>query len=151
LTYADSGSPEAPATALLSPLPIRPARDIRQPPKESPRGELTAKERQLLNWVNENLPKSTQPATDLSQSCASGLVLFRLIERLSGKITGVPDALFMVSLDDEDSFEGLFKLFDIMLENNISTEDVSMTDVHSGDAKSIVQLVESIKAWSTSH
>ncbi|KZT60847.1 hypothetical protein CALCODRAFT_480491 [Calocera cornea HHB12733] len=135
---------EARIAEPASPLPPRPTREQRQP---RPKG-LNPHDQQLLDWVNANLPKSTPQATDVSQSFASGLVLFRLVEKISGKVQGVPDALFMASLDSEDSFEGLFQLFDIMVENGISTADVSMTDIHTGNAKSITQLVEAIKLWS---
>ncbi|KZP00305.1 hypothetical protein CALVIDRAFT_595672 [Calocera viscosa TUFC12733] len=135
---------EARIAEPISPLPPRPNRDNRQP-RAKP---MSAHDQQLLDWVNATIPKSMPQATDLSQSFASGLVLFRLVEKISGKVQGVPDALFMASLDSEDSFEGLFKLFDIMVENGVSTADVSMTDIHTGNVKGITQLIEAIKAWS---
>ncbi|EJU06671.1 hypothetical protein DACRYDRAFT_113317 [Dacryopinax primogenitus] len=134
---------EARIAEPASPVPPRPNRETRFPRAK----KLSAHDQELLDWVNANLPVSTPKSTDLAHSFASGLVLFRLVEKLSGKVQGVPDALFMASLDSEDSFEGLFKLFDIMVENGISTADVSMSDVHTGDTKSIVQLVQSVKRW----
>lgn len=135
---------EARIAEPATPAPPRPTRDARQPRPKA----LGAHDQQLLDWVNGNLPKSTPKATDLSQSFASGLLLFRLVEKICGKVQGVPDALFMAPLDSEDSFEGLFKLFDMMFDEGISTADVSMQDIHTGETKSITQLVESVKTWS---
>lgn len=54
----------------------------------------TTSDTELLSWVNSHLPATTTPATDLSSSLRSGEVVVRLVEKLSGKDSGIKDSDF---------------------------------------------------------
>lgn len=78
---------------------------------------------------------------------ASGLVLYRVAESIRGiDKSDVPDTLFPSGPSD-DRLDGLFKLFDFMLDEDIKTGDVSINDVRLGKREKIVQLVRALKRW----
>jgi hypothetical protein len=101
---------------------------------------------ELINWINANLPPESPPATDLSTSLASGLVLYRLAENIKGLPTDLPDSAFPQEGDPE-RLEGLFKLFDYMLDNDVRIGSVSINDVRLGNKEKITQLVKSLRSW----
>ncbi|KAG8905271.1 polar growth protein [Tulasnella sp. 403] len=129
--------------------PPRPSRELRQTPsmKETmSRGENTAADIELISWVNSNLPQDVPPATDFSASLSSGLALYRLAEAIKGLPTDVPDSAFPTS-STPDKLDGLFKLFDFMLDNDVNIGNVSINDVRYGNKEKITQLVTSLRAW----
>lgn len=101
---------------------------------------------ELISWINANLPPNAPPATDLSTSLTSGLTLYRLAESIKGLPTDVPDSAFPLNGEPE-KLEGLFKLFDFMLDNDVRIGSVSINDVRYGNKEKVSQLVKSMKAW----
>ena len=77
-----------------------------------------------------------------------GLALLRLAEDIKGKPSSppVPDAAFPSSPND-DKLDGLFRLFDFLLDNDVKTGSVSINDVRQGRRDKIVQLIRSLKGW----
>jgi hypothetical protein len=76
----------------------------------------------------------------------SGLALLRLAESVVGKSTLVPDSAFPSGPDD-DKLDGLFRLFDFLLDNDVKMGSVSINDVRQGKRDKIVQLLKALKAW----
>ncbi|KAM0751536.1 hypothetical protein T439DRAFT_212506 [Meredithblackwellia eburnea MCA 4105] len=108
--------------------------------------------RELLAWVNANLPSSTPKATDLSSSLRSGQILVRLLENLSHTSSGITDATFATfrpptkdQLFDAAYFDTVFATFDYFTPL-VSTDDISMDDMLSGNEPQLVLLLERIKA-----
>jgi len=94
----------------------------------------------------------------MSKSLATGLVLYRLAEsiKMNGEsdkgnradygIPDVPDSVFPSSPND-DKLDGLFILFDFLLDNDVRMGNVTINDVRSGDRDQLVVLVKALKAW----
>ncbi|GAA6039658.1 hypothetical protein JCM8097_002239 [Rhodosporidiobolus ruineniae] len=105
---------------------------------------------ELLAWVNANLPSSCPLASDLSQSLRSGRLLVRLLENLVGTDSGISDGSF----EQFDTQEGLpfdtayldtiFSVFDY-ISPLVSTDDVSMEDMITGNEERLTLLVERIR------
>jgi hypothetical protein len=74
-----------------------------------------ASEIELVSWANSVLPGQYQ-IHDLRTDLTSGLVLLRLAEIVGGKPSEPPvqDAAF-----SNDNLEGMFKLFDFMLDHDV--------------------------------
>ncbi|KAG8755383.1 polar growth protein [Serendipita sp. 396] len=143
-----------------SPAPQRPSREMRRPsianrsegPK--PSGSNAA----LIQWINSLLPDQTPQATDFSTSLSSGLILFRLAESIKyGRELAtvrlrspspddpiVPDKLFD---DGDERIDGLMKLFDFLVDNDVKLSGISMADVKQGRSEKIIALVQSMKQW----
>ena len=112
----------------------------------------------LIQWINSQLPDQTPLATDLSTSLSSGLILFRLAESIkygregaSARIRSptpsdpvVPDSLFD---NGEERIDGLMKLFDFLLDNDVKLSGISMADVREGRTEKVSALVRSMKQW----
>ncbi|SCV72544.1 BQ2448_4081 [Microbotryum intermedium] len=105
----------------------------------------------LLAWVNANLPSSTPLATNLGSSLSSGQTLVRLVESLSGKPSNITDADFAKhkpapsgSAMDVDYFDTVFNVFDY-LSPIVSTDEISMSDLLSGNEARLSLLVTRIK------
>lgn len=77
---------------------------------------------------------------------SSGLVLFRLAEAIKETDSGVSDSIFPQGPGD-DRLDGLFKLFDFLLDNDVRIGAVSINDVRNGNAEKIAQLVRALKIW----
>ena len=77
-----------------------------------------------------------------------GLALYRLAEAIKGKPTEppVPDNLFPSGPND-DRLDGIFKLFDFFLNNDIRMGNVSINDVRQGRRDKIIQLLRGLRAW----
>lgn len=103
-------------------------------------------EQELLEWVNLKLPPTCPYAEDLSSSMASGLILFRLAEAIKQVDSGVPDSAFPQGPGD-DRLDGMFKLFDFLLDNDVRMGGVSINDVRNGNGEKIAQLVRALKVW----
>ncbi|CUA68908.1 hypothetical protein RSOLAG22IIIB_08152 [Rhizoctonia solani] len=110
-------------------------------PNRSPAGE-----QELVEWVNSRLPATCPLAEDLSTSMSSGLILFRLAESIKEVDSGVSDSVFPQGPGDE-RLDGLFKLFDFLLDNDVRMGAVSINDVRNGNAEKIAQLVRALKSW----
>lgn len=112
----------------------------------------------LLQWINSQLPDQTPYATDLSMSLSSGLILYRLAESIkygqefaTARLQDpppddpvVPDSLFE---DNEERVEGLMKLFDFLLDNDVKLSGISMADIKEGRSEKIIALIKSMKTW----
>jgi hypothetical protein len=76
----------------------------------------------------------------------SGLILFRLAEAIKETDSDVPDSAFPHGPGD-DRLDGLFKLFDFLLDNDVRMGAVSINDVRNGNADKIAQLIRALKLW----
>lgn len=78
----------------------------------------------------------------------TGLALLRLAESIKGRASSppVPDSAFPTDPSD-DKLDGLFKLFDFLLDNDVKMGSVSINDVRQGKRDKIVQLLKALKAW----
>lgn len=79
----------------------------------------------------------------------SALALYRLAEAVKGRPTepAVPDSVFPSGPND-DRLEGLFKLFDFFIDNDIRlNNDVSINDVRQGRKEKVVLLLRALKTW----
>ncbi|KAG8889639.1 polar growth protein [Tulasnella sp. 332] len=126
--------------------PPRPSREMRKVPSFNSDNENSAADIELITWINQNLPGDTPPATDLSASLSSGLIMYRLAESIKGVPTDVPDSAFPLNGEPE-KLEGLFKLFDFLLDNDVKMGSVSINDVRLGHKDKISQLVRSLRSW----
>lgn len=79
---------------------------------------------------------------------AGGLALFRLAEAIKGKPSDppVPDLLFPSGPQD-DRLDGLAKLFDFLVDNDVKVMNVSINDVRQGRKEKIVHLLKALRAW----
>ena len=77
-----------------------------------------------------------------------GLGILRLAEAVVGKSTSPPvaDSAFPSGPSD-DKLEGLFRLFDFLLDNDVKVDSVSINDVRQGKRDKIVLLLKTLKAW----
>lgn len=156
--------PQSPAV-IRTGVPPRPSREMRRPSvPQFPTPEIVSAEfrrtntlpnvmpkatdePELISWINVHLSDEMQQATDLSQSLATGLVLYRLAEAIKGKVpSDVPDSAFPVGPYDE-KLDGLFVLFDFLLDNEVRMGNVSINDVRQGNHDKIAQLVRALKSW----
>ncbi|KAI5476458.1 hypothetical protein MNV49_007705 [Pseudohyphozyma bogoriensis] len=106
----------------------------------------------LLGFVNSHLPVGTPQAANLGDSLRSGEILVRLVEDLSGKSSGITSEQFASyrppgegQFFDAAYFDVVFAVFDF-LSPIVSTEDVSMDDMLSGNEPRLVLLLERIRA-----
>lgn len=56
------------------------------------------------------------------------------------------DSAFPVDAND-DKLDGLFRLFDFLLDNDVKMGSVSINDVRQGKRDKIVQLLRALKSW----
>lgn len=103
----------------------------------------------LIEWANSHLSQHLQisvPPTSLS--ICTGLHLLRIAESIKGHALSPPvsDSAFPSSPSD-DTLEGLFRLFDFMLDNDVRMGSVSINDVRSGKRDKIVQILKALKGW----
>jgi len=75
-------------------------------------------------------------------------VLLRLAESIKGRPSSPPvlDSAFPIDSND-DKLDGLFRLFDFLLDNDVKMGSVSINDVRRGKRDKIVQLLKALKAW----
>lgn len=146
-------------TQFATPAPGRPVRDTARPDTRGRNRALEqAQDAELVSWINKHIPHASQKATDMSSSLATGLVLYRLAEsiktngssdkglRSENGLPEVPDSIFPDSPSDE-KLDGLFVLFDFLLDNDVKMGNVTINDVRSGDRDQLVVLVKALKAW----
>ncbi|KAG6818836.1 hypothetical protein H0H93_001192 [Arthromyces matolae] len=86
--------------------------------------------------------------TDTTGSICSGLHLMRIAEGIKGKPSSPPvlDSAFPQSPTD-DKLDGLFQLFDFLLDNDVKMGSVSINDVRQGKRDKILQLLKALKSW----
>lgn len=101
----------------------------------------------MVEWANSHLPESLK-ITDTSGSLCTGLALLRLAEDIKGKPASPPvlDNAFPTSPTD-DRLDGLFRLFDFLLDNDVKMGTVSINDIRQGKREKIVQLIHAMRAW----
>ena len=111
----------------------------------------------LIEWANGHLPSTLQ--IDSTGSICGGLELLRLAESIKGlRSSQVPDSAFPRGRlrgdradnnddDDDDKLDGLFTLFDFLLDNDVKMGAVSINDVRQGRRDKIIQLLKALRAW----
>ena len=101
----------------------------------------------LIKWANTHLPESLQ-ITDSTSYLCTGLGLLRLAESIKGQPSSppVPNSAFPTDIHD-DKLDGLFRLFDFLLDNDVKMGSVSINDVRLGKRDKIIQLLKALKAW----
>ncbi|KIK57636.1 hypothetical protein GYMLUDRAFT_75254 [Collybiopsis luxurians FD-317 M1] len=101
----------------------------------------------LIEWANSYLPASLQ-ITDTSGSICGGLTILRLAEAIKGRPSSppVPDSAFPTDPTD-DKLDGLFRLFDFLLDNDVKMGSVSINDIRQGKRDKVLQLLKALKAW----
>ncbi|KAF8318115.1 hypothetical protein DL93DRAFT_2076079 [Clavulina sp. PMI_390] len=150
-------SPPTSPTLAGIPAPNRPARDSTRPDTKRRNMALEqAQDAELISWINKRIPNSSRKATNMTTSLATGLVLYRLAESLKtngdsdkgirGGVPNVPDSVFSDDPGD-DKLDGLFVLFDFLLDNDVRIGNVTINDVRSGDRDQLVVLVKALRAW----
>ena len=101
----------------------------------------------LIQWANMHLPESLQIVDPTGFLC-TGLGLLRIAESIRGRPSSppVPDSAFPVDIHD-DKLDGLFRLFDFLLDNDVKMGSVSINDVRLRKRDKIIQLLKALKAW----
>ncbi|KAJ6565996.1 hypothetical protein B0H10DRAFT_2112103 [Mycena sp. CBHHK59/15] len=86
----------------------------------------------LIEWANTHLPSNLQ-ITDPTGPLCDGLGLLRLAESIKGRPSSppVPDSAFPKDSSD-DNLDGLFRLFDFLLDNEVRMGSVSINDIRQG-------------------
>ncbi|KAK0443914.1 uncharacterized protein EV420DRAFT_1575367 [Desarmillaria tabescens] len=128
--------------ATTKAAPPRPSRR-----KNSTLSVMTPMDNDLIEWANSHLP-STLQISDTTVSIYGGLHLFRIAESIKGRSVSppVPDSAFPVDSNDE-KLDGLFRLFDFLLDHDVKMGSVSINDVRQGKPEKIVQLLRALRAW----
>jgi hypothetical protein len=109
--------------------------------------QLNPADRSLIEWANMHLPNSLRITDTLGPLCG-GLALLRVAESIKGRPSSppVPDSAFPADASD-DKLDGLFRLFDFLLDNDVKMGSVSINDVRHGKRDKILQLLRALKAW----
>ncbi|KAL1940059.1 hypothetical protein VTO73DRAFT_9394 [Trametes versicolor] len=142
---ADSGKSFA---TPKSPAPPRPSRELRRmSTSQGPSDYEGPVDMELIEWANSHLPGQLQ-IKDASGSLCGGLALLRLAEDIKGKASSppVPDSSFPSGPND-DKLDGLFRLFDYLLDNDVKMGTVSINDIRQGRRDKIVQLLRALRMW----
>ena len=91
-----------------------------------------------------------------TDSICGGLELLRIAESIKGiRSSAVPDSAFPPrgqpprrdNIAEDDKLEGLFTLFDFLLDNDVKMGAVSINDVRQGRRDKIVQLLKALRTW----
>ncbi|KAG5635290.1 hypothetical protein H0H81_011818 [Sphagnurus paluster] len=139
---------ESPVIVSRSPaVPSRPSREMRRQSITRASISVTPEDTALIEWANSHLPLSLQ-IKDPTGSVCGGLSLLRIAESVKGRpmSPSVPDSAFPQSPTD-DKLDGLFQLFDFLLDNDVKMGSVSINDVRQGKRDKILQLLRALKAW----
>ncbi|KAI0638634.1 hypothetical protein C8Q77DRAFT_1092036 [Trametes polyzona] len=134
--------------APKSPAPPRPSRELRRmSTSQGPSDYDGPVDAELIEWANSHLPSQLQ-IKDASGSLCGGLALLRLAEDIKGKPSSppVPDSAFPTGPND-DKLDGLFRLFDYLLDNDVKMGTVSINDIRQGKRDKIVQLLRALRTW----
>ncbi|CCM05538.1 uncharacterized protein FIBRA_07764 [Fibroporia radiculosa] len=145
-TISTAGSePGSPKLATSGKAPPRPSRELRRlTSKSESQGPVDT---ELIDWANSHLPLALQ-LSDPAGPIFGGLALLRLAEDIKGKPSSprVPDSAFPSGPNDE-KLDGLFRLFDFLLDNDVKMGTVSINDIRQGKHEKIVQLLRALRAW----
>lgn len=157
------------APSPKTPAPPRPSRETRRkfstgsqstvdvssvPPLEClylvlmcPAPQNTNVDAALIEWANLHLPDNLR-IIDSSGSLCSGLALLRLAEDIKGKPASppIPDNAFPSGPND-DRLDGLFRLFDFLLDNDVKMGTVSINDIRQGKREKVAQLLNALRNW----
>ena len=99
----------------------------------------------LIEWANSHLPGRLQISPQ--GSVCGGLELLRIAESIKGVRTHIaPDSAFPRGPND-DTLEGLFRLFDFLLDNDVKMGVISINHVRQRKQDKIVQLLKALHAW----
>lgn len=130
-------------TSTKSTAPPRPVRNRLSSVTDS--GSAPAVDQGLIDWANSHLSPNLQ-FKDISD--CSGLNLMRIAESIRGKPASppVPDSSFPSGPSD-DKLDGLFSLFDFLLNNDVHLGTVSINDVRQGKKDKILQVLKALKSW----
>ncbi|TBU45202.1 hypothetical protein BD309DRAFT_989737 [Dichomitus squalens] len=150
-----TNEPESPVTQKAMPpkntAPPRPSREARRASiatlGQGPSDYDIPVDASLIEWANSHLPSNLQIKDPAGPLCG-GLALLRLAEDIKGKPSSppVPDSAFPTSPYD-DKLDGLFRLFDYLLDNDVKMGSVSINDIRQGKREKIIQLLRALKAW----
>ncbi|PIL37615.1 hypothetical protein GSI_01309 [Ganoderma sinense ZZ0214-1] len=147
-----TNEPESPVArkAVAPRAPPRPSRELRRASTATQQGPSdydTPIEPGLIEWANSHLPSNLQMKDPAGQLCG-GLALLRLAEDIKGKPASppVPDSAFPTGPYD-DKLDGLFRLFDYLLDNDVKMGSVSINDIRQGRRDKVVQLLKALRAW----
>ena len=101
----------------------------------------------LLAWANSHLPESLHMSDPMGPVCG-GVALLRIAESVKGMPCSppVPDSAFPSGPYD-DKLDGLFRLFDFLLDNDVKMGSVSINDIRQGKRDKVVQLLRALKSW----
>ncbi|EPQ58889.1 hypothetical protein GLOTRDRAFT_135903 [Gloeophyllum trabeum ATCC 11539] len=146
-SLSNGAEPHTPkAMSPKSPVPPRPSREMRRmsTPLSGGAGDI---DQELVDWANSHLPQNLH-ITGSAGSLYGGLALLRLAESIKGKPSSppVPDSAFPTNPSD-DKLDGLFRLFDFLLDNDVKMGTVSINDIRQGKRDKVVQLLKALKAW----
>jgi len=136
-------APSAGATPTTPEAAVPPRPTRRMSSQQAP----TPLDEGLLEWANSHLPSSMQ-LTDPTGPLCDGLGLLRLAESIKGRPSSppVPDSAFPKDPSD-DNLDGLFRLFDFLLDHEVRMGSVSINDIRQGKRDKIIQLLRGLKAW----
>lgn len=101
----------------------------------------------LIEWANNHLPETLQ-ITDPAGALCGGLGLLRIAEDIKGTPSSppVPDSAFPTGVNDE-KLDGLFALFDFLLENDVKMGAVSINDIRQGKKSKVLQVMAALRVW----
>ncbi|KAI0027993.1 hypothetical protein K488DRAFT_59864 [Vararia minispora EC-137] len=127
--------------------PSRPSRELRRITSTSTQLDYVL-DPTLVEWVNSHVPHEIQLTVNSSGPLCIGLTLLRLAESIKGVATSppVPDTAFPTGPED-DKLEGLFRLFDFLLDNDVRMGSVSINDIRQGRADKVIQLLKALRSW----
>ena len=99
----------------------------------------------LIEWANSHLPLTLQISSQ--GSICGGLELLRIAESIKGvRGHSAPDSAFPCGPND-DTLEGLFSLFDFLLDNDVKMGTISINDVRQQKRDKMIQLLKALRAW----
>jgi len=147
----------------LTPAPPRPTRDSRaskvirsasmQSNDSSGGGKspiALQSDSNLTIWANKHLPPHLHIGENESgiMTTGYGLSLLRLGENIRGYPCEppVPDSAFPTQRGEE-RLDGLFRLFDLLLDEGVKMGMISINEVKSGNPEKINQLLRAMRAW----
>ncbi|KAL1742816.1 hypothetical protein HDZ31DRAFT_65600 [Schizophyllum fasciatum] len=138
----DPGDGIQPTDTARAPPP-RPSREMRRLSSQPS----TPLDDGIIDWANSHLPSNLQ-IRDTGGPLIGGLGLLRLAESIKGQPSSppVPDSAFPRDAGD-DRLDGLFRLFDFLLDNDVKMGSVSINDVRQGKRDKVIQILRALKAW----
>lgn len=102
----------------------------------------------IIEWANSHLPAQLRVINPFEQTFTA-LALFRLAEAIKGQPASppVPDSAFPAHPYDDRAIEGLFSLFDFLVNNEVKMGSVSINDVRLQRPDKVAQIVKALKTW----